>query len=360
MPLFTIIVYVTAALSAVALVLLATIFALNYLTGRQLARLSFLRSRMLPMLHQYVHGRAKAEAVLPELERDPKIALECLVETASGLPADQRPRLHELFEHFHFNETLIHEVQGRNWAKCIRAATSLGFTGNHDCVPDLMEALKAEMLDVRLAAGRALSQLGAGEAVEAILKGLALPGRLPQQNTTEILFEMGPEAIAPLEEFLRKQGAHNVEEAPALAVAARVLGLLKAASAAPVLVEVLLHPDSEVRLNAARALGLIGDRVAFDALAQSTSDPVWEVRNSAVQALGNLNEPRAIPAIVARLQDRAWWVRFNAAQSLFRLGDAGIQALKNAMISSLDAFARDISKQILEEHGIIAAEGAKP
>lgn len=344
--------YVTVALTLVVFALMAGVVVLNTVSEQRIAVNNFLRSRMLPILQQYLAGRESVEAVLHELKRDREMALECLVETASGLPASERLRLHPFFEPFKFEEKLLDEVRGRNWVKCIHAATRLGFTGNRENVPALLQALSDDMLDVRLAAARALAQLGATEAVAPILHFLAIPGTLPQQNTTEIIYGMGQVAIDPLLAFLR--GNKGNAEASELGVAVRVLGLLKANEAAPEIVTLLNHPDSEVRLNSARALGLIGTQRAVVALCQRVSDAVWEVRSSAVQALGRIKDAMSIPILTRALGDQAWWVRFNAAQALFELGGAGIDALKNTMTIHPDAFARDISRQIMEEHGVIA------
>ena len=354
MNLITFVTYVTVVLTMAVLALMVGVVILNSVSERQIAVSAFLRSRMLPVLKEYLAGREDEAAVLYELNRDRKMALECLVEMASGLPVSERSRLHPFFEHFEFEDKLIEEVRGRNWAKSIHAATLLGFTGNRENIPALLEALSDDMLDVRLAAARALAQLGAAEAVAPILRSLALPGTLPQQNATEILYDMGCVAVGPLLAFLRANMKKD-DGVAQLAVAVRVLGLLKATGATAEITALLNHPDPEVRLNSARALGLIGAQKAVIALCQGASDVAWEVRSSAVQALGHIKDAMSIPFLSKALGDQAWWVRFNAAKALFELGSAGIDALKNAMAINPDAFARDISRQILEENRVIAA-----
>jgi len=349
----TIISYVTGGLAATLLVLMAAIIMLNTVSGRRIATAKFLRSKMLPVLQEYLAGNAGEAAVIQELAQDREIALECLVETSHSLPSPARSRLHYFFDYFRFTQTLMEEAGNKRWSVCARAITQLGFTGNRECIPLLLQALYDEMLDVRLAAARALAQLGAGEAVEPILRSLALPGNLPQQSTAEILYEMGQVAVAHLLVFMRKY--HRMEDATALAIAVRALGLLKADNAAPEIITLLSHPNAEVRLNSARTLGHIGSPIVIKPLLHRLQDPVWEVRSITVKALGYLGYPVAIPAIHKALEDTAWWVRYNAAEALFRLGETGISLLKHAMVVHPDRFARDISRQILEEHRAIAA-----
>ena len=100
-----------------------------------------------------------------------------------------------------------------------------------------------------------------------------------------------------------------------------------------------------------RALGLIGAHAATDDVARLASDPAWEVRNAVMQALGKMKAERHIGKLTDALRDSSWWVRFSAAQALWELGAAGRQTLTAAMTGDADRYARDMSRQILEEHG---------
>jgi HEAT repeat protein len=74
-----------------------------------------------------------------------------------------------------------------------------------------------------------------------------------------------------------------------------------------------------------------------------------------MQALGRLHSDRHLDLLVRALHDSSWWVRFSAAQALWQLGDVGRAALTSAMTGDTDRYARDMSRQILEEHGAITA-----
>ena len=117
------------------------------------------------------------------------------------------------------------------------------------------------------------------------------------------------------------------------------------------MIDFLQQPIVEVRVNSAKALGLIDDKQAVTALCDACDDPEWQVRSTAAQALGRLRDPVAIPVLQRGLSDSNWWVRFNSAESLYQIGGDGIQALKATLTAHLDTFARDISRQILQEHG---------
>jgi HEAT repeat protein len=88
-------------------------------------------------------------------------------------------------------------------------------------------------------------------------------------------------------------------------------------------------------------------------------DPAWEVRNVVMQSLGRLHSAHHVGLLEEAMRDNSWWVRFSAAQALWELGAPGRKALTETMTGGADKFAREISRQILEEHGSAAARGAR-
>jgi HEAT repeat protein len=235
-----------------------------------------------------------------------------------------------------------------------RAAVQLGYLGNEAAIPALLTALGDEQLDVRLGAAQALVQMRHAAAVGPILRALALPGRWPLQRATELLYGFGQLAVLPLRQLLADR---TQVPTPAMqAVALNVLGMLGAREAAPEVLGWLEHVEPELRVAAARALGGMRDPSTGAALARALRDDAWEVRSTAAKALGQLHERSAIVALDAALADPVWWVRYNAAQALAELGADGLDALRRAMTTQDDAFARDISRQMLEERNPRAQE----
>ena len=72
-------------------------------------------------------------------------------------------------------------------------------------------------------------------------------------------------------------------------------------------------------------------------------------------ALGRLHATAQIPLLLEGLSDQEWWVRHNAGASLIQLGDQGIKSLRNAVEHHVDAFGRDVSRQILQQQGLLPA-----
>jgi len=295
---------------------------------------------------------------LDVLSSDRDLAADVLVESASALPTAARPRLSRLFRELGLMDRALARLRHRRWSERLRAANHLGFTGDPAVIPPLVQSLDDEMLDVRLAAGRALAQLRAPDGVVPILHALAVRGDVPLKLAADVLTEYGEAAVAPLIQFLRNRSAGS--DVPAATVAAIVLGLSRQEAAVPMLVDLMADPESELRVNAARALGLVGGGRAVAALCAQGADPVWQVRSAVAQALGRAGDPIGVPILSSLLPDRAWWVRWNAALALSRLGDAGREILVRAGRDHADRFARDVSREVLEWRAPGALEGARP
>ena len=339
---------VTAVLTVVVLVAAALVIVMRVVADRRRAHAERVRGLMVAAIGAYRSGASPLAEVERALRPHPAIALEALVQASANLPRPERETLLPLYVPFTFCIQEIEALRHRRWPRRLKAAARLGAMGDRDAIPALMGALGDELLDVRLAAAHALAQLEEPEAVEPILRSLALPGELPSRLAADALLDMGDAAIAPLVAFLQR--GHDDAALACVAVAVQVLGERKAAAAVPALVGILAHPNAELRLNAARALGQIGDAHALEALCTMAHDPIWGVRSAAAQALGRIGDARALSTLAGRLIDRAWWVRYNAAQALYKLGAPGRDTLLETVARAADRYARDISLQVLQQN----------
>lgn len=339
-------------LTAFSIVLLAIIVVIRLNAERRARHTARFRHRVEPLVAGFVTGRVRPEEILPEVKRDPDEALGLLMEVSERLQQADRPKLQPIFAALPVRGDLRQDLCSRNWEKRLPAAERLGYLGDHGTVDDLVAALKDEVLVVRFAAARSLVSLRSADAIEQILLAFDVPGELNERRTAEILHEMGEDAITPLVAVLQ-DGSGKYSES-VINVAARVLGMFRAPAAVIPLKNLLTSKEFRVRLNAVRSLGALGDRTVIPDIAALAEDPSWEVRNVVMQAIGKLRGTDQIPLLVRALGDEAWWVRFSAAQALFSLGDPGLQALRQAARDAADRYARDISRQVLEEHGVLA------
>jgi HEAT repeat protein len=209
------------------------------------------------------------------------------------------------------------------------------------------------VLDVRFAAARSLAAHGHAPAVPEVVLAFDIPGEMNQRRVADTLAAFGTGAIPQLLEVLGNR--HDMYSVNGVEVATRALGLLRSREAVAPLTRLLTHPEFRVRLNAIRALGQIGDPAAIPDVARCAQDPAWEVRNTVMRSLGKLHATDHVSELSEALRDESWWVRFSAAEALWQLGQPGREALSTTHKLSSDRFARDISRQILEEHSALNA-----
>jgi len=342
---------VALILTAMSAVVLAVIVAVRVAAQSEDRRTTRFRRRAEPLVTAYLAGREKTPAVAAVLQQDPERALPLLMEISDRLGPEARSPLRPLFASLPLREKEAAALRHRRWERRMQAAERLGYLGDGVSVPALLDALQDPVLAVRFAAARSLATLGEIRAIPQIALAFDLPGEMNQRRVAEILLEFGPEGKKELLGILRN--ADRTYSDNAVGVVARVLGMLRAPEACVPLTDLLAHDDFRIRLNAVRSLGLIGDRATADAVAKLSEDPAWEVRNVAMQAMGRLQAERYLAKLTAALRDNSWWVRFSAAQALWELGETGRRALKDAMSGDSDRYARDMSRQVLEEHGAL-------
>ena len=355
---FDTVVWVSAVLTALVVVVMAIIVSMRWATDRQLRRRARFRKAAEPVIARYLEGAAKPESAISALRAEPKESLALLLDISDSLQPAERAKLNPLFAAFPFAKDQTLALKNRRWETRFAAAGNLGYFADPAAAPVLLAALKDDVLAVRFEAARSLVALGRADAIEPILLALDVPGEMAQRRVAEILAVLGQGAVDPLIAVLESTDPQYSDAV--LTVAARVLGMLRASQAVPALIGKLGGDDYSLRLNCVRSLGLIGDKSAVGPIAGLANDRAWEVRNSVMQALGRLGATGQISLLTKALADPAWWVRYSAAKSLYWLGNDGIGVLRSAMAEHLDRYARDISRQILEEHKILGQPEARP
>lgn len=351
MNLLTIALYAAATLTILSLLLLLLIIVLRLVTERRARGEAAFRRQAGAFVTEYLAGSEILDETSMELKKDPGNALRLLMGLYETVDERGRERLHRLIASVPFVRHELEALRGRDWERRLHAAEHLGYLGDDQVIPDLMHALRDEMLPVRMAAAHSLARLGCTDAAEPILLALDVPGEVSQRRVAEVLHELGPGVASPILAVL--DNPQNLESQ--LAIAIRVAGMLGTDRAVHRLQELLQHASPEIRLNSIRSLASIGDRTAVPAIAALATDPEWEVRNAAVQALGRLRATEHHPLLLEALADRSWWVRYSAAKALWESGPGGVDALNNAAEHHVDAFARDVSRQVLQEHGFLQA-----
>jgi hypothetical protein len=115
------------------------------------------------------------------------------------------------------------------------------------------------------------------------------------------------------------------------------------------LIALLAVDDLELQASALKALGALGMPEALAAVLPFAEHTEWVLRAQAAKVIGALAGPGAVPRLLDLICDPVFEVRRNAAQSLWRLGAAGLEALRwIAQDDSADPFARDLAMERLQ------------
>jgi len=333
-----------------------TVLSLLLFTGIVIVRADYSRriseqkefsKSAMPHLCAYLEGKEGSEAVLGILGKKRGSALDLLMEQTERMDPDDRKKLGAFFAGLSYLPGFLRDLESRHWPIRLRAAERIGYLGEESSIPPLMSALDDDIIDVRLAAALSLARLGCGGAVIPIIRSLELNGEISQRRIAEILAVLGNEAADPLLGILQDRSLGRAS----LCIAIRTSTLLNLRKASPIIETLLDHTDEEVRINAVRALGSLGESSCFEKVSALGEDSSWQVRNAVMVALGRLNVTTAIPLLTNSLADPEWWVRYQAGIALLRFGTPGVDALIKASSDHVDAFARDMSRQILQQNG---------
>lgn len=204
----------------------------------------------------------------------------------------------------------------------------------------ILEALKSENGNTRVAAMMALGEMKEKAAVDPILGILTRDYPLAKASAAVALGKIGDErAVESLKKEMKDGDSEYVKSSSAIA-----LGRIGKESSVPYLIDRLRDQKVRVRSSAALALGEIGNETAVGPLIQvletgkdsegqkkNSMNANSDVRKSAVLALGEIGSTEATETLIGILTDKgeALEVRTDAASALGNIKDPkAVEALK--------------------------------
>jgi HEAT repeat protein len=179
-------------------------------------------------------------------------------------------------------------------------------------VGPLLEAVDGRDEETRGYALRVLGLLGRVEAVPGLAKGLESPDDDTRASSAMALVTIGRPSVDAIGEVLLKSDDPDVQYE-----AAKALGLIGHSSAIAYLVQAI--SERKIAHTAADSLVRIG-KASTEGFVELLGHPETEVRALAVDALGRLNDPGTIPPLRARLADEDQGVRDATRSVLEKLG----------------------------------------
>lgn len=190
---------------------------------------------------------------------------------------------------------LLEDLSSRKRDKRAEAAERLGDVRAEVLIDRLADLLADEYVSVRMAASRALAQIGE-PAVPAVLRIVETRPKYAIRQAVYTLAEIGQPAVRHIQETFRHS---NNEEARFWLL--RALEGIYDPSAAPLLVEAL-SDTQRIHVLSAEILHRMGNAAA-PALVRGLSHPHPRVRSRCIDLLSRSGYPEAAPAVMRLLDD---------------------------------------------------------
>ena len=201
------------------------------------------------------------------------------------------------------------------WRRAL-ACELLGKIGAERSVPVLLERLEDRRPEVRMAAVRALGDIGSPDALPALSDAFLARRCAPTNVVHHALRRIGGDAVRTFERGVGSEdpivrvsscfGLSEMAEERASSTF-RLAGLLDT------------DPDARVRTAAAAALGILGGDDVPAALLRATNDSEASVRRSAAKALGSFDDPRACESLDVCTENEDRETALRAAEALLAL-----------------------------------------
>ncbi|MDR3588252.1 MAG: HEAT repeat domain-containing protein [Negativicutes bacterium] len=237
----------------------------------------------------------------------------------------------------------------------LRACYYLGNLQILQAARPLEKAILSRNFDVSQAALVALAKIGRDVDVTVDPLKVLNNRRFTIERRADFVSEIM--ASSPEKLFDLVQEPHDVQVKLATLVA---LGKMNYQPAFPLFVELLKHPESEVRIKSAKGLFGSDYREAIPALTQQLNeDDDWVVKVACARTLGSLQASESAAALIHALRHSHWWVRTAAADALQMMGDSVIEMIQEQMEVETDRFALDRMSEIVYNQRIYEAGGAE-
>ena len=349
-PAYSLVLLVVGAMAALVVFLFVLLIVQRAVAAMVHRHVRRREAALGPLLHQVL----ETPESLGRLRRafrpfDRPVVRTMLLRLALDLRGDEARAIADLYRELGFLDAELQALTSWRAARRAAAASNLATLRMPRIQRQLIRALDDPNRSVRGALILALGEIGDRQALVALIERLGEPSLTVVRQVEQVLIDRGREVIPEIVAY-----ATNTRRLRGRRAAVEVLGLLRAPQAADLLLELVRHPDRELRIRTVKAAAAIGDPRFLEAFHALLTDPVWEVRCQAAKGLGTLGSPAAVAALRAALGDDHWWVRFYSAVALAELGEAGHAALQ-AAVGDPEPTVRDMARYLVERGPLLPA-----
>lgn len=227
--------------------------------------------------------------------------------------------------------------------------TCLGHLRDRNNTNLLLGCLQDSDIGVRVAALRALREIGDPNIASKLFEALSQPSEQVRDLVYEILKDFGTHSIPYLMDSLSNEYWMGRN------LAAQALTDMGNEAVSP-LVAALQCDDKERRFWSIKILGKMHEKSAFNEILKFLKDDDSEIRMAALDALSNFEDPVAIPYIIEMFVDPAWVVRKSASKAIVPFNQLAVQPLLKVLTSDNE----DMKYWALRAIGEIQPQGITP
>jgi HEAT repeat protein/PBS lyase HEAT-like repeat-containing protein len=341
-PAYTIVLFVVAAMTTLIALLFVTLLVQRGLATLATEHFRRREAVLRPLLFAALEDRAgvwRLRLALRLLDR--RVIRTMLLQLALDLRGDESRVIADLYRELGFLDAELHALSARRAHRRAAAAANLATLRMPAIQRPLIRALDDRDRTVRVALIRAIGEIGDRQALLALVPRLGERSPTVVRQVEQVLIERGREVVLEIVSY-----AETSQKLRGRRAAVEVLGLLRAPQAADLLLELVRHPDRELRVRAVKAAAAIGDPRFLEAFHELLTDEAWAVRSQAAKGLGALGSMTSVPRLRNALGDDHWWVRFYAAVALAELGEPGHAALRAAEADP-EPTVRDMARYLI-------------
>jgi hypothetical protein len=349
-PAYSLVLLIVAAMATLVVLLFILLIVQRALVSLINAHIRGRESILRPLLFEALENSEAIAALRRALRPfDRPVLRMMLLHLALDLRGEESLAIAELFRALGLLDIELQALSAWRARRRAAAASNLATLRMPGIQHALIRVLNDRDRSVRVALIQALGEIGDRPALIALVHRLGERNPAVVRQVEHVLIERGREVVPEIVAY-----AETTPKLRGRRAAVEVLGLLRAPLAADLLLELVRHPDRELRIRAVKAAAAIGDPRFLDALQELLADPVWEVRCQAAKGLGSLGSPASVPLLRAALGDDHWWVRFYAAVALAELGESGHAALQ-AAVTDPEPTVRDMARYLVERGPVLPA-----
>jgi HEAT repeat protein len=349
-PAYSLVLPVVATMAVLVVLLFLLLLTQRGLASLASAHIRRREAALRPLLFEALEKEEAVSDLRRALRPFDRIVLRTmLLRLALDLRGDESRAIADLYRNLGLLDAEFDALGSWRAGRRAAAAANLGTLRMPRIQPQLIRALDDPDRTVRVALIRAIGEIGDRRALVTLVERLGERSPTVVRQVEQVLIERGREIVPDIVAY--------AETSPKLRgrrAAVEVLGLLRAPLAADLLLELVRHPDRELRIRAVKAASAIGDPRFLDAFHELLADPAWAVRCQAAKGLGTLGSVTSVPLLRAALGDDHWWVRFYAAVALAELGEPGHAALE-AAVADPEPMVRDMARYLVERGPVLPA-----